>query len=155
MLGKWAAAHLILFGAMVLLVIVFEIEKKLTILLLTLLPPAGFVLLELTYYQFLPFTEYISPEIQAKTYLSGGITGFAFVLFQVIIYRNTNHDFQTNLQKTKQKSATKKIDAAKQIQKPLLPNKLPVCPAYDRQGYSSQFDDNVFSFIYSSVFSRV
>lgn len=168
LLGKWAGAHLILFGAMVLPVIIFEIEKKFTILLLTLMPPAGFVLLELTRYQFLPFTEYISPEIQAKTYLSGGITGFAFVLFQVIIYRNTNHDFQQHLQvtnkeilqknillehtlsKVKQQKAEleaahiqlkdkemmeKEIEVAKQIQKPLLPSKLPLYPGYDFHVY--------------------
>lgn len=85
LLGQDAGAHLILFGMTVFPTLIFEAKKIKLILFLSILPPLTFLILELLDLNIM--VNFLDKTVTDITYLSGGLTGFAVVLYQIGIYQ--------------------------------------------------------------------
>jgi len=117
LLGKSSGAHLILFGVSVVPSLIFQFHERRTLIISTLIPLISFLMLELTNYQLIPISEYISPEITKITYISGGITSFIFIFFQIILFRRINQFYQVKIEDQNQQLNISLNESKKMSQK--------------------------------------
>jgi len=96
LLGKHSGAHLILFGFTCVPVLIFDNKETRRITALSVLPIVSFLFLEYKNFQAF-FSNHIPTEIGNVTYISGALTSFIFILFQIIVYKNMTKKFTLSL----------------------------------------------------------